>query len=409
MSISKISFMAESALLNKSQSSIQSNSVAQADGVKTESKADTEGKVQTETPQSESATQESSHSNVKAWGIGLSAAAVLTTLGVLAGRKGYLGESVKKFLGGIKKEKGNLSPNANNLHDGVELPSGNNDSSSHIHTIVFKDSAGIEAPVTIKKSNGEWEIIPPKTSSGEKNVADNVADAIREKAPETPAATHSAASKGEAQVLKAEDIDVDKINASLDRTLPKLDYPMQVEVPETKALLEESKYVLDSLKASDLKSGFQILPNGNKCSYELSPNGTIESYGLYDKEGKSLHEYYRSGTGATFNITKGNCTMRFLSEDKSLFGFVEKVDSNFRLNYNDYGVLDSIDEHANGVNFSRRFEPQTDNGLIVTYYNPLNIRVIKMETFQDGKLETEVFFDGSPSMRTIKEINHEIK
>ena len=42
------------------------------------------------------------------WTIGLSAAAVLTGLGVLAGRHGYLGDGVQKLLKGAKKEAGEL-------------------------------------------------------------------------------------------------------------------------------------------------------------------------------------------------------------------------------------------------------------------------------------------------------------
>ena len=150
----------------------------------------------------------------------------------------------------------------------------------------------------------------------------------------------------------------------------------------------------------------------NSCHFTLDKNGTIESYAVFDKQHKLLHHFSQSATGSTILISQDDYIMRILSDDKSLLGFSKVVDSNIHVNYNKYGLLDNITEFADGVKISRKFEPQQNNGLIVSYYDTLNPQkygAIKMEAFQDGKLETELFFDGSTSMQPIKEIYHEIK
>lgn len=412
MTISKISFMAESALLNKYNTKTQTNPAAHVDSAKTESGATTpanDEQVQAEAANNKSTPQESGSSNKKAWVIGLSAAAVLTALGVFAGRKGYLGEGVQKFLGGIKKESGNLNHKPDDLLNDIELPTGNNGSSNPNITIIEPENAVPTGAKPEIKYNIEEPEKGAASIAGTGKNAENAEETILGKAPETPPATP----KPETPVVNAENINVDEVNALINRTIPKLDYPTKVEVPDTKALLEESKYVLDSIKTSGLKPGLneQKLPNGNLCLFTLDKNGTIKTYSISDKENNILHVYSQYGTGSTFSIKKDGYVMKFLSDDKSLLSFSKKVDNNLRLNYNKYGLLDNITEHADGVKLSRKFEPQDNNGLVVTYYDPLSkgTIAIKMEAFQDGKLESELFLDGSPSMRVIKEINHEVK
>lgn len=413
MTISKINFTADSALLNKYNSSTQTNPATQVDSTNTTS---ADEKVQAENTQPETQAQENSTSNKKKWVIGLSAATVLTALGVLAGRKGYLGEGAQKLLGGVKKETGNLNQKADDLLNDIELPTGTNSSSTQNITIIKpEDAVPTGTKPEIKYSIEEPEKGATNIAGTGKN-AEKTEETILGKQSETTSTTpktETSTPKAETQVVTAENLDVDKINASLNRTLPKLDYPTQVEVPDTKKLLEESKYVLDSIKTSGLKPGInsQKLPNGNSCRFTLDKNGTIESYAVLDKQNKLLHHFSQSATGNTILIFQDGYIMKILSEDKSLLGFSKVVDSNIHVNYNKYGLLDNITEFANGELISRKFEPQPDNGLIVTYYDSLakGTKAIKMEAFQDGKLETELFFDGSPAMHIIKEINHEIK
>lgn len=413
MTISKISFMAESALLNKYNTKTQTNPAAHVDSAKTESGATTPAnneQVQAEVANNKSTPQESGSSNKKAWVIGLSAAAVLTALGVFAGRKGYLGEGVQKFLGGIKKESGNLNHKSDDLLNDIELPTGNNGSSNPNITIIEPENAVPTGAKPEIKYNIEEPEKGAASIAGTGKNAENAEETILGKAPETPPATP----KPETPVVNAENINVDEVNALINRSIPKLDYPTKVEVPDTKALFEESKYVLESIKTSGLKPNewhLQTLPNGNSCHFQFAPNGTIEAYTVFDKQNKMLHHFYQYDSGCNFLLTKDNCTMRFCSEDKSLYDFSKTVDNNLCLNYNKYGLLDNITEHADGVKLSRKFEPQDNNGLVVTYYDPLSkgTKAIKMEAFQDGKLESELFLDGSPSMKVIKEINHEIK
>ncbi len=417
MSISKINFTADNALLNKYNSSTQTNPTTQVDSTNATS---ADEKVQAESAQPETQAQENSTSNKKKWVVGLSAATVLTALGVLAGRKGYLGEGAQKLLGGVKKETGNLNQKADNLLNDIELPTGNNASSTPNITIINSE----EATSTGTKSGLKWHIEEPEkeaaniAGTGKKEVAEDTTNTVLGKSSETTSTTpktETSTPKAESQVVTAENLDVDKINASLNRTLPKLDYPTQVEVPDTKVLLEESKHVLDSIKTSGLKPNgtySQKLPNGNSCHFTLDKNGTIESYAVFDKQHKLLHHFSQSATGSTILISQDDYIMRILSDDKSLLGFSKVVDSNIHVNYNKYGLLDNITEFADGVKISRKFEPQQNNGLIVSYYDTLNPQkygAIKMEAFQDGKLETELFFDGSTSMQPIKEIYHEIK
>lgn len=116
MSIERINFT--SSLLDKARINTQLKPVVTEEktGIQEEVKNEETEKATSEAPTNEESSEEivteyvTSDKSHKArnWTIGLSAAAVLTGLGVLAGRGGYLGGRVERMLKGAKKETGEL-------------------------------------------------------------------------------------------------------------------------------------------------------------------------------------------------------------------------------------------------------------------------------------------------------------
>ncbi len=159
----------------------------------------------------QSSIYEKPNHTLRNWSIGLSTAATLIVLGV-AGRKGKLGEDIQKLLGGIKKDAKNLADDAGEtLKDVPKVKSGGARSSSE-QVMQYVDGYNVKPPAKdfepVKIQNTEISL--PKT---------------------------------------ADDIDVEKINAAFDRTLPHVDKSMfKVEGDIADSILAEAK----NLKPQDI-------------------------------------------------------------------------------------------------------------------------------------------------------------
>ncbi len=197
---------------------------------------------------------------VRNWSVGLGAAAVLIGLGV-AGRKGKLGDGFQKLLGGVKKDSKNLADDAaETVTGGSKLKPGaaKEPVVPHVDGVNIKPPEADLQPVTIQKT----EVALPKT---------------------------------------AEEIDVEKINAAFDRTIPKIDKTMQKvdgDLPEM--ILGEAK----NLKPKDIDPAKidndiyeHTLKDGSVLRYNMNKEHTQFTYISKTKGDESLGaiSYYDNG------------------------------------------------------------------------------------------------------------------
>ncbi len=209
MAVQRVNFTSDNLLLNNMKT-ISQQPVQMVPASKVESEANSEL----------SAVEDVSAKNhkVRNWTIGLSAAAVLTALGVLSGRKGYLGEGVQKFLGGMKNKAGELTDDIGCR--GEEL----------VDDVI--DNVKPKVPDANPVKPGTPEVIEPEVFGLETRVPDSRPTGTKSETVEVAGKPETSA-KPEVKPTISHKVDVDGINARIDRTLPNLDdVPEKIEVSD---------------------------------------------------------------------------------------------------------------------------------------------------------------------------------
>lgn len=255
MSIPKISFTSENKLLNSMYNKVQASAPNPAP---VEAKVEQKAEQNLSQNQEKEQIPEKNNNKVRNWTIGLSSAAVLTALGVVAGRRGYLGEGVQRFLGAAKKETTELLSKSE-LEDLVEE--------------VMGDLEGKGA-----------EVVEPQTILGRvDNKADDIVGSVVD-------------SSGAKLASKLPDnFDPDAINAKLDLTIPKITDPLKLDkIPDPLEGVDPSLGKLGDEFSIELK-------NGNTRIVKFS-DGNFSSAVECDPSGKKLYSW--SVSNANFIIHK---------------------------------------------------------------------------------------------------------
>ena len=194
---------------------------------------------------------EKSH-KVRNWTIGLSAAAVLTALGVVAGKGGYLGERVQRFLGAAKKETYEVL---------------NKSDIDNVDDIVDGIMRDMERDV---KCSG---IVEPQA----------VVDSVGNKADDAVSSVVESSGKRLASKLP-ENFDPDAINAKLDLTIPKITEPWHIDkIPDP----------FEGVDPELLKAGKDVvvrLPNGHSRDL-LFCKGKFMCASEYSDTGKKIYSW----------------------------------------------------------------------------------------------------------------------
>ncbi|MBR1424934.1 hypothetical protein IJ579_05175 [bacterium] len=323
---------------------------------------------------------------LKKWSIGLGAAATLIALGVV-GRKGYLGNGVQKLLKGTKKEAQNLSENLT-------------------ETIAHQQKA----------QNIDEEII--QTGLNEHNV----------RTPK-PAAKVLVESNG---LSKAE---IDAINATFDRSIPKIPSDMfHVDIPNVEEVQKEI-FKGSNITAENWKSFFDKekpqfsaersygghvynhgehfyiheLPNGEKIKIGVYVHGgayageeSLCAFRRLDKNNKELFsiEYYSGGEVNFVNI--GNLHFEYGSYPFTCAGCEYIKSPTERFYYGENGDLRRLLLEYEEKDIDKEIffhKNSTDIRAIVYRIFEPRFKYDKIEVFENNRIVQEIYNTNEETVR----------
>ncbi len=300
---------------------------------------------------------------VRNWSIGLSAAAILIGLGV-AGRKGKLGSTIEKALGGgTGKDSGKFADNI--------AGSGKADDGIVIGEISAEEFERIKnAP---KINGGGKESVQPKAEQPK----------VEQPKPEQP----------KTEVPKAPTIsqaEKDAINAKIDRTLPVIGEDLKSVKAPTVEDIEKMGYDFSKfeLKAEPKARKVVILKDGREQAIKYDENGNLDSAWIY-----SANDKYNRESWISFN--KGNFRSIYIPERESYYYYnpdksldrVYKVLNNADIHYDNKGIIESysLKGENNTVIKDIDFFPGTGKIKRITYgaygYEPE--KALKVEKFDE--------------------------
>lgn len=253
---------------------------------------------------------------------------------MVAGRGGYLGEGVQKFLGAAKKETNVVLSKLDNKADDV---------------------------VSDLNEKGS-EIVEPQTVvRGFDNKADDIADSV-------------VGSSGARLASELPDhFNPDAINAKLDLTIPKITEPWHIDkVPDPFEGVDMS--LIKSRKDNIIRVK---LPNGHSRSLTFYDGQFFSSY-EYDASGKNLHDWL---PGSRFVIYKDGRDLYYDKDGKLVSIWENGRDGIYRLIFIkplsgevlsisqvrkvDSGLLCIKDDFSkNGVRTSEKFYDETGKNVI---------------------------------------------
>lgn len=183
--------------------------------------------------------------------------------------------------------------------------------------------------------------------------------------------------------------DAAKINAGLDRTIPKLECPVKTEIPDIKPLADEFRF----MDVSGIEDNYSkiTLPNGNIREIFLTSDGKRVAR-AFDKNANGervLEIQYINGE--FLEIRNGNEIFNFRGDELNRYAITKNGNI---YSYNPDGALTYVCECKEGGRVTRNicFEEGTDNVRNILYIDPDTNKMIKQDIFNNGEIVDEVFY-----------------
>lgn len=283
-----LNFTSEPALLNKFKNNQSMQQIAQEAAQQTSSGLTQSNPLQ-EPVKQDSQSEKSENHTVRNWSIGLGAAAVLISLGIL-GRGGHLGKGLQKFLGGAEKKSGEVADEMSGKLDDI--------ADEITHTTETSANKANDAAGEIKSQTEAAEIVSAEET---KNAAKMTSE--------------------ECEQLCA------KINAQLDRTIPEVTAPLHIDIPK----LPEN---LDELKAMATEPGLSIInKDGVQWCITRNAHGKLDSI-MSDK----YLVLFNSDEEVLLNTFRPEKISVTYSQGNKINNITKKIDNNI-WNYGNNGEL----------------------------------------------------------------------
>jgi len=429
MTVQRINFT--SSLLDKSRFNKQVNEPIKNEKTEEKSTQEIENTQQentveennTDVDKSETVvSSEQENHTARNWTIGLSAAAVLTGLGVLAGRHGYMGDGIQKMLKGAKKEAGELIDDVSEaVSGGVNRTSGTTHATSASEGTVLgrieEDAGSIISrhepePVIEYEGTVLGRAVDDEEVVLSQAADDNIAGTVlgRSSDDEVSVLGRNSDDLAEQEPLTGTTGIIDDVEEGATVIFPKLDdapatilskdgkfkIPMskdEIDMKATRKYLKAKKVKiprkykkLPELKIEDVLGDFKPenvdktkinggvyihqLPKGERLEvhYDWTNNNITYIDRFNSKDVNTGYVGYRRDKAGQFELVElpNGCKYRFNNDNTLAYG--ERYKGNDSYHYDSKGMLERIDQKISD-NVERKifFE---DNGKIdkVNYY-----------------------------------------